>query len=237
MIEEDDPGVVLQPPDKVEAYTVTFMDLTNMTSYGSFEVKNGEQMILPSRTPTREGYTFLGWFTSASGGTEITANTIADLDGDTTYYARFEKLDEQEPDTPDTPVTPPAGEHGTMVLTIDSPTLTVNGDRQPIDGLGTTPIIRNGRTLLPVRAVIEGMGGSATWHNDTRTVDLWLDGHSLTLTLDSKMVQDGRNDYYMLDVAPISLGGRTMLPIRFVVEYFGGQVFWDNASRRVTITY
>lgn len=238
MIEEDDPGVVLPPPDKVEAYTVTFMDLTNMTSYGSYEVKNGEQMILPSRTPTREGYTFLGWFTSASGGTEITANTIADLDGDTTYYARFEKLDEQEPDTPDTPdtpVTPPAGEHGTMVLTIDSPTLTVNGDRQSIDGLGTTPIIRNGRTLLPVRAVIEGMGGSATWHNDTRTVELWLDGHSLTLTLDSKMVQDGRNDYYMLDVAPISLGGRTMLPIRFVVEYFGGQVFWDNSSQTVTI--
>ena len=81
------------------------------------------------------------------------------------------------------------------------------------------------------------MGGTVEWDGGTRTVTLWVDGHSLRLTLDSRMVQDGRNDWFYLDVAPVSIGGRTMLPIRFIVEYFGGQVVWNGDSRTVTITY
>ena len=234
-VAEEDPGVILPPPDMVEVHEVTFMDLTNMTSYGTFEVRNGDPFTLPDRTPSREGYTFLGWFTSSGGGTEITAQTIADLDSDTTFYARFEKI-ATEPEEPEEPTPDPSGEVE-MRLTIGSPMMTIDGERQFIDSLGTTPMILDGRTLLPVRAVIEGMGGTVEWDGATRTVTLWVDGHSLNLTLDSKMVQDGRNDYYMLDVAPVSIGGRTMLPIRFIVEYFGGQVVWDGASRTVTITY
>ena len=234
-VDEEDPGIVLPPADNVEAHNVTFVDLTNMTSYGTFEVRNGDPFTLPDRTPSREGYTFLGWFTSSGGGTEITAQTIADLDSDTTFYARFEKI-ATEPEKPEEPTPDPSGEVE-MRLTIGSPMMSIDGERQFIDSLGTTPMIRDGRTLLPVRAVIEGMGGTVEWDGATRTVTLWVDGHSLNLTLDSKMVQDGRNDYYMLDVAPVSIGGRTMLPIRFIVEYFGGQVVWDGASRTVTITY
>lgn len=229
----EEPDLELPPPDMVEAHDVTFLDLTTMLSYGTFEVRNGDPFTLPARTPSREGYTFVGWFTSASGGTEITAQTICDLDDDATFYARFEKIAAEPEDPSDEPQTGSVN----MTLTIGSPMLTVNGERTFIDSLGTTPLIRDGRTLLPVRAVIEGMGGTVEWDGATRTVTLWVDGHSLNLTLDSKMVQDGRNDYYMLDVAPVSIGGRTMLPIRFIVEYFGGQVVWDGASRTVTIAY
>ena len=41
-------------------------------------------------TPTRTGYTFLGWFTAASGGTQVTADTI--ITADATYYAQWERI-------------------------------------------------------------------------------------------------------------------------------------------------
>lgn len=40
---------------------------------------------LPSAT--KEGHTFTGWFTAASGGTQLTASTV--VPGDITYYAQF----------------------------------------------------------------------------------------------------------------------------------------------------
>ena len=42
--------------------------------------------ILPSN-PSRSGYTFAGWYTSASGGTSVTANTI--VSARVTYYAHW----------------------------------------------------------------------------------------------------------------------------------------------------
>ena len=237
--ESQEPELELPPPDYVEVHNVNFVDPANMLSYGSYEIANGDRFTLPSRTPTRDGCEFVGWFTSVSSGTQITASTIADLDGDATFYARFRKAaDTSEPDpepgTEPDPTPTPSGDVN-MTLTIGSTALTINGKTQAIDALGTTPIIRNDRTLLPVRAVIEGMGGSVDYDNDTRVVTLVVDGHSLYLMLDSQMAWDSRNDYYLMDVAPVSIGGRTMLPIRFVVEYFGGQVFWDNSSQTVTI--
>jgi len=38
-----------------------------------------------------------------------------------------------------------------------------------------------------------------------------------------------------MDVAPLIIKGRTMIPVRFVSQALGAQVFWDNESRRATI--
>jgi len=40
----------------------------------------------------------------------------------------------------------------------------------------------------------------------------------------------------LLDVPPIILDGRTLVPIRFVSEGIGAQVDWDAASKTITIT-
>lgn len=42
-------------------------------------------------TPTRTGYAFLGWFTAASGGTQVTASTVITQASDVTYYAHWSK--------------------------------------------------------------------------------------------------------------------------------------------------
>lgn len=41
-------------------------------------------------TPTRTGWTFKGWFTATSGGSQVTANTTVALSGEQTLYARWE---------------------------------------------------------------------------------------------------------------------------------------------------
>lgn len=43
-------------------------------------------------TPTRPKYAFLGWFTSATGGTQVTSSTTVTLTGNQTLYAHWLKL-------------------------------------------------------------------------------------------------------------------------------------------------
>lgn len=106
-------------------------------------------------------------------------------------------------------------------MQIGNPYLYINGTRKNIDEQGTVPLLRNSRTLLPVRAVVEAMGGTVNWINSSETVVMTLDGKSLNLQIGSRTAWDGSGNTYQLDVAPILVQSRTMLPIRFVVEYFG----------------
>jgi hypothetical protein len=64
-----------------------------------------------------------------------------------------------------------APESTEIVLTIGDPMMMVNGEEKEIDPeLGTTPVIINDRTLLPVRAIVEELGGTVGWNGDTREV-------------------------------------------------------------------
>ena len=80
-------------------YTVTFdanggkTDTTTGTTNAEFKLSS-----LP--TPTYEGYTFKGWFTEATGGSEISADKV--YTQDTTIYAQWEKV--EEPTEPEVPV-------------------------------------------------------------------------------------------------------------------------------------
>ena len=49
----------------------------------------GEKLVLPTE-PTRKNADFLGWFTEANGGTQVTANDVFTETTDKTYYAHWE---------------------------------------------------------------------------------------------------------------------------------------------------
>lgn len=49
----------------------------------------GEKLVLPAE-PTRKNAEFLGWFTEADGGTQVTANDVFTDTSDVTYYAHWE---------------------------------------------------------------------------------------------------------------------------------------------------
>lgn len=122
-----------------------------------------------------------------------------------------------------------------IILQIGNPVMTVNGTEKPIDAEGTAPVIVKDRTLLPVRAVVEEMGGMVAWDGDTQTVTLNYGEDEIRLIIDNTAAY--LNDTVQtLDVAPTIINNRTMLPIRFIAESFNFEVAWNGDTQTVTIT-
>jgi len=120
-------------------------------------------------------------------------------------------------------------------LQIDNPVMEVNGVKTEIDqGRGTRPVIRNDRTLVPIRAIIEAFGGRVGWDESKQAVLLTMDKDTITLTIDSTVAY--LNDKAeVLDTAPAIINERTMLPIRFVAESFHLGVGWEAENQTVVI--
>lgn len=110
-------------------------------------------------------------------------------------------------------------------------TIQVDGGWLPTD---TTPIIRNGRTLIPLRSAGEAIGATVTWDQATRTATAELNGLVVKFILGSKIYTVNGHEY-ATDVAPTMQGWRTMLPIRAFGEAFGVGVSWDAKLRNVNI--
>lgn len=120
-------------------------------------------------------------------------------------------------------------------LQIDNPIMEVNGADAEIDaGRGTKPVITNGRTLVPIRAIIEAFGGTVGWEESTKSVLLNMEDDTIKLVIDSNRAYLNSSPQ-TLDVAPAIINGRTMLPIRFVAEGFNLGVAWDGSTQTVSI--
>ena len=120
-------------------------------------------------------------------------------------------------------------------LQINNPNMEINGIETEIDvGRGTTPIVTNGRTLVPIRAIIEAFGGVVGWEETTQSVLLTMEDDTIKLVIDSNVAYLNNNTE-TLDVAPTVINGRTMLPIRFVAEGFNLGVAWDSNTETVSI--
>jgi len=136
---------------------------------------------------------------------------------------------------------PAAAETTVITLTIGNPNITVNGETRPIDASGTTPAIVAGRTLLPIRIVVEAIGGTIEWNAATRTVTIAAGPVTMGLTIGNRMATvNGIKtaiDPQNATVVPLIVGGRTMLPVRFVGEQLGGSVDWNQATRTATLTF
>ena len=89
----------------------------------------------------------------------------------------------------------------------------------------TAPVIRNDRTLVPIRIVTETLGGKVDWNGVTKEVTLHKE---IKMTVGKTLEKYG--------VAPVIIDGRTFVPVRFVADELGATVAWDDATKTVTIT-
>lgn len=78
-----------------------------------------------------------------------------------------------------------ADENKVIKLQIDNPTMYVDNDAQPIDNEGTVPVVRNDRTLVPVRAIIEAAGGNIIWNDSLKEVTITYNTDTIRLVIDS----------------------------------------------------
>jgi len=124
-----------------------------------------------------------------------------------------------------------------VLLRINDPYMLLDGKKQEIDpGRGTAPEIINGRAVAPVRAIIEAMNGTVGWNQDTREILLAANGHTVSIWLDKRDISvDGVKQ--TMDAAPVSVNGRTMVPIRFAVEKLGCVVEWLEPASEIVIMY
>ena len=97
------------------------------------------------------------------------------------------------------------------------------------------PIIIDGRTLVPIRAVCEKIGATVAWDASTETVSITSDSVNLKLKINSQTMIVNDESRVYLEVPPQIYNGRTLLPIRAVVEALGCDVQWDAANQVVII--
>lgn len=96
------------------------------------------------------------------------------------------------------------------------------------------PQIKNGTTLVPVRAVTEAFDAAVTWNGEDRTVTVKSGDTEIVLTIDSaKAIVNGEEKE--LTAAPEIVEGRTIVPVRFIAQALGMDVEWDDASRTIII--
>ncbi len=133
-------------------------------------------------------------------------------------------------------IQPQARQSYMVILKIGDPTITVNGTSKKIDAQGSKPSIKDGRTLLPIRVLIESLGGTVEWNAKEQKVTISLNGHSTVLIIGkTDTLVDGSKT--TLDVAPEIINDRTYIPLRFVSEHLGASVNWDSETQTITIYY
>ena len=118
----------------------------------------------------------------------------------------------------------PAAATKTIILQIGSTAVLV--DEQAIIN-DVAPVIHNDRTLVPIRVITEALGGQVAWNEAAKEVTLTVNGKEIKMTIGKVLEKYG--------VAPVIIGGRTFVPVRFVADELGAVTTWDDATKTVTI--
>ncbi len=103
----------------------------------------------------------------------------------------------------------------------------------PVEG-DVAPVIKAGRTFVPLRGVLEMMDTVIFWDEAKRTVEIKGEEKKIELPI-GRIGATVNGEITILDVAPFIEDGRTMVPLRFISETLGYKVDWNGDTREVTI--
>ncbi len=125
-----------------------------------------------------------------------------------------------------------------IVLQIGSNRIMINGKVSEMDA---RPTIYEGRTLLPIRPVVEALGGTIDFEPHSKTITIKLKDIVIVMQLNNPQATvNGRQvpiDKNNPKVVPMVVPpGRTLVPLRFVAENLGCKVDWEPNEKKITIT-
>ncbi len=106
-------------------------------------------------------------------------------------------------------------------------------DDLPLE-LDVSPVIENGRTLVPFRAIAEAMNIVVSWDDQSRTVNATDGVTTVRLQIDNRTAYRNNNPL-TLEAAPRISSGRTLIPLRFFSEAFDCRVEWNSETYRVSV--
>ncbi len=111
-------------------------------------------------------------------------------------------------------------------------------DGQELAFTDAVPQVKDQRTFLPFRAVLEAMGAKVDYEGSVITAV--RDDVKLTMTLDqtaATVSKDGVDSVITMDVAPYvdPATWRTYVPVRFAAQAFGCAVGWDQEAQTAIV--
>ena len=125
-----------------------------------------------------------------------------------------------------------------------------NGVSVQVNGENVTfpdasPEITNGRTMVPMRAVLEALGAEVDYNADTRAVTATLGGYSIYHVIGTdaitaapvKTSEDslGAGSSMTMDTKSYVKNGSTLVPLRFFSQALGYEVYWDEGQRTAVV--
>lgn len=121
----------------------------------------------------------------------------------------------------------------TIKLQVDSRNATINGQERMLD---VPARIIAGRTMVPLRFISESFGCSILWDPVTQKIGIVRYDITVNLWIGKDFVEVNGNKL-KIDAPPVIVGGRTMVPLRFIAEPFGAKVDWNAQTKEITITW
>ncbi|MEQ8201501.1 MAG: stalk domain-containing protein [Syntrophomonadaceae bacterium] len=126
-----------------------------------------------------------------------------------------------------------------LVYKINQPTYTWNGIPQAMD---VAPMIRESRTLLPIRYVADPLGAQTMWNSLERkvtimtaakTIELWVDNNTARINGVAVLIDPANPNVMPVVIPP----GRTMMPLSFIANNLDCDVVWNSGDSSVTVTF
>jgi hypothetical protein len=145
-----------------------------------------------------------------------------------TYYVRMSGFQETI-DQPYRFILSNAGSAGLGAL--NEVSVYIDGEQQ---SFSQPPVLRNGTTFVPMRAIFKQLGATVRWNSLDKVVTATKDGIDVILTIDSKEAIVNGKTVLLAEPATI-MKGSTMVPLRFVSQALGSEVVWDADSTTVYI--
>lgn len=97
------------------------------------------------------------------------------------------------------------------------------------------PVIKDGRTLVPVRALTEALGAEVTWDQATNSVTVTLGDTVIMLVIGDNVIYVN-GEQITLDTQSANVNGRTVLPLRAIVEHLDGKITYDPTTNDIDVT-
>ena len=137
-----------------------------------------------------------------------------------------------------------------MILMISSSSSFADNDEIKLVVAGNTvqtdtkPLIIQGRTFVPIRAITESLKSKVEWNSKTPEVTLTFveEGSGFEYDIENVKMKINVKEYIAdgkkgnMEIAPKIINGRTMIPLRFLGELLGCEVDWENNTRTVLVS-
>ncbi|MGB9887369.1 MAG: copper amine oxidase N-terminal domain-containing protein [Moorellales bacterium] len=110
----------------------------------------------------------------------------------------------------------------------------LNGREFRFDPDDQPPVIKEGRVLIPVRALSRGLKAEVRWDPETKTVTVTRNDTTIVLVVD-KLEVWVNGEKQELDVPALLLNNRVLVPLRFINQALRCRVQYDQDTGNITV--